>query len=84
MRVDPKLLQMMPKLQILLDEGNVTFYNNNKRKKISSFKFPARRHLGFHEVTVLSYCFKQKNLSFPTIETTQWRHEIQDGGAREI
>ena len=53
-------------------------------EKISGFKFPARCHLGFHDVTALSYCFKQKNLSFPTIEKTQWRHEIQDGGAREI
>ena len=70
-RVDPKLLQMMPKLQILLDQ-------------ILGFKFPACRHLGFHDVTALSYCFKQKNLSFPTIETTQWRHENQDGCAQEI
>ena len=51
---------------------------------ISGFKFPVRGDLGFHDVTALSYCFKQKNLSSPTIETTQWRHEIQDGGAREI
>ena len=31
-RVDPKLLQMMPKLQMLLDKGNITF-NNNKQKR---------------------------------------------------
>ena len=36
-----------------------------------AFKFPARRHLGFNDVTALSYCFKQKNLSFPTKDTTQ-------------
>ena len=45
-------------------------------EEISAFKFP--HHLGFHDVTVLSYCFKQKNLSFPTTETTQ--SKIQDGG----
>ena len=78
------MLQMIPKLQILLGKGKVTFSNNNKKENIFGFKFFARRHLGFHDVTALSYCFKQKNVSFPTIETTQWRHEIQDGGAREI
>ena len=53
-------------------------------EKILGFKFPVHRHLGFHDVTALSYCFKQKNLSFLTIETTQWCHEIQDGGVQEI
>ena len=53
-------------------------------EKTSGFKFPSRRHLGFHDVTALSYGFKQKNLSFPTIVTRQWRHEIQDGGTREF
>ena len=36
-----------------------------------AFKFPARRHLGFYYVTTLHFCFKQKNLSFPTTEATQ-------------
>ena len=31
-RVNPKLPQMVPKLQILLDKGKVTFNDNNKRK----------------------------------------------------
>ena len=39
-RVDPKLLQMMPKFQILLDKGNVTFNNNNKRKRFRVLNFP--------------------------------------------
>ena len=51
--VDAKLLQIMPTLQILLDKGNVTFNNNNKTEEILAFKFPARRHLGFHDVTAL-------------------------------
>ena len=50
---------------------------------IIPFNFSRAAILGF-DVTALPYYFKQKNLSFPTIETTQWRHEIQDGGAREI
>ena len=36
-----------------------------------AFKFPARCHLGFYHVTALPYCFKQKDLSFPTKEATQ-------------
>ena len=75
---------MMPKLQILLGKGNVTFNNNNKRKRFRVLNFQRAAILDFMMSTALSYCFKQKNLSFPTIETTQWRHEIQDGGAREI
>ena len=53
-------------------------------ENILVFKFPTHRHFWFHDVTALSYCFKQKNLGFPTIETTQWCHEIKDGDAREI
>ena len=64
-RVDAKLFQIMPKLQILPDKGKVTFNNNsNKRKKISGFKFPARRHLGFYEVTALSYYFNKRTSAF--------------------
>ena len=50
---------------------------------IIPFNFSLAAILDF-DVTALPYCFKQKNLSIPTIEATQWRHEIQDGGAREI
>ena len=39
LQVDAKLLQIMPKLEILLDKGNVTFYNNNKRKRFQVFNF---------------------------------------------
>ena len=62
---------MIPKLQILLGKGKVTFSNNNKKENIFGFKFPARRHLGFHDVTALSYCFKQKKVSFPTLSPGQ-------------
>ena len=74
---------MMPKLQMLLHKGNVTFNNNNKRKRFRLLNFP-HCAISFHDVTALLYCFKQKNLSFTTIETAQWRHEIKDGGAREF
>ena len=51
--VDPKLLQMMPKLQILLDKGNVTFNNNNnnnnnnKRRGLRVLNFPRAAILDF-------------------------------------
>ena len=32
-RGDAKLLQITPKLQILLDKGKVTFNNNNNNKR---------------------------------------------------
>ena len=53
MRVDAKLLQIMPKLQILLDKGNVKFNNNNKRKR-------------FQLLNCL-YCWKAEDLLFETI-----------------
>ena len=48
-RVDAKLLQMMPKLQILLDKGNVTFnnINNNKRIRFRVLNFPRAAILDF-------------------------------------
>ena len=46
-RVDGKLLQIMPKLQILLDKGNVTFNNNTKRKRFRVLNFPRAAILNF-------------------------------------
>ena len=46
-RVDAKLLQIMPKLQILLDKGNVTFNNNNKWKRFRLLNFPHAAILDF-------------------------------------
>ena len=46
-RVDPTLLQMMPKLQILPDKGNVTFNNNNNRKRFRVLNFPRAAILDF-------------------------------------
>ena len=37
----------MPKLQILLDKGNVTFNNNNKRKRFLVLNFPRAAILDF-------------------------------------
>ena len=37
----------------------------------------------YFDINALPY-FKQKNPSFPTKESMQWRHEIQDGGTQEI
>ena len=46
-RVDTKLLQMMPKLQNLLNKGNVTFNNYNKRKRFRVLNFPRAAILDF-------------------------------------
>ena len=48
-RVDAKLLQIMPKLQILLDKGNETFNNNNnnKRKRFRLLNIPHAAILDF-------------------------------------
>ena len=51
---------------------------------IFAFKFPARRHLGLHDVIWLTNCFTQKMLCFLTVAATTWRPKIQNGGAREI
>ena len=46
-RVDAKLLPIMPKLQILLDKGKVTFNNTNKRKRFWLLNFPRTAVLDF-------------------------------------
>ena len=46
-RVDPKLLQIMPKLPILVDKGNITFDNNNKRKRFRLLNSPRAAILDF-------------------------------------
>ena len=53
-------------------------------EKISGFKFPVRCHLGFHDLTVLSLLLESLGSFVWNNRTTQWRHEIQDGGVREI
>ena len=72
---------MMPKLQILLDEGNVIFNNNNKRKRFRVLNFPRAAILDFMTSLRCLYCWTAEVLLFETIGQ---RHEIQDGGAREI
>ena len=46
-RVDTKVLQIMPKLQILLDNGNVTLNNNHKRKRFRLLNFSLAAILDF-------------------------------------
>ena len=74
----------MPKLQILLDKGEVTFNNNNKRKRFRLLNFPHTAILDIMRLYCL-YCWKADRGSFVwNNRTTLWRHEIQDGGAQEI
>ena len=66
-RVDAKLFQIMPKLQILLDKGKVTFNNNNKRKRFQLLNFPCAAILDFMMSLRCLYCWKAEVLSFETI-----------------
>ena len=66
-RVDAKLLQIMPKLQILLDRGEVTFNNNNKRKRFRLLNFPRAAILDFMTSLRCLYCRKAEVLLFETI-----------------
>ena len=67
-RVDAKLLQIMPKLQILLDKGKVTLNNNNKRKRFRLLDFPHAAILDFMTSLRCLYCWKDEVLLFETIE----------------
>ena len=66
-RVDAKLLQIMIKLQILLDKGKVTFNNNNKRKRFWVSNFPRAAILDFMTSVRCLYCWKAETLLSETI-----------------
>ena len=83
--VDAKLLQIMPKLQILLDKGNVTLNNNNKQKRFRLLNFlRAAHHLGFHDVTALLALLESWSSFIWNNRAMHWRHKIQNGSARKI
>ena len=67
-RVDAKLLQIMPKLQISLDKGKVTSNNKNKQKRFRLINFPRAAILDFMTSLCCLYCWKAEVLSFETIE----------------
>ena len=58
---------MMPKLQILLGKGKVTFNNNNKRKRFRVLNFPRAAILDFMMSLRCLYCWKAEVLLFETI-----------------
>ena len=62
------LLQIMPTLQILLDKGNVTFNNNNERKRFRLLNFPRAAILDFMTSLRCLYCWKAEVLLFETVE----------------
>ena len=66
-QVDAKLLQIMLKLQILLDKGKVTFNNDNKRKRFWLLIFPRTAILDFMTSLRCLYCWKAEVLLFETI-----------------
>ena len=58
----------MPKLQILLDKGKVTFNNNNNNwKRFRLFNFPCCAILDFMTSLRCLYCLKAEVLLFETI-----------------
>ena len=67
-RVGAKLLQIMPKLQILLHQGKVTFNNNNKRKRFRVLNFLRAAILDFMTSLRCLYCWKPEVFLFETIE----------------
>ena len=72
-RVDAKLLQIMPNLQILLDRGKVTFNNNNKRKRFRLLNFPRAAILDFMTSLRCLYCWKA---GVPLFATTGQRSDV--------
>ena len=58
---------MMPKLQILLEKGNVIFNNNNKWKRFWVLNFPRAAILDFMTSLHCLYCWKADVLLFETI-----------------
>ena len=66
-RVDAKLLQIMPKLQISLDKGKVTFNNKNKQKRFRLINFPRAAILDFMTSLRCLYCWTAELLLFETI-----------------
>ena len=64
---DAKLLQIVSKLQILLDKGKVTFNNNNKRKRFRLLNFPRSAILDFMTSLRCLHCWKAEVLLFETI-----------------
>ena len=67
-RVDAKLLQIMPKLQILLDKRKVTFNNNNnKRKGFWLLNFQYTAILDFMTSLRCLYCWRAEVLLLETI-----------------
>ena len=57
----------MPKLQILLDKGKVTFNNNNGRKRFRLSNFPRAAILDLMTSLRCLYCWKAEVLLFETI-----------------
>ena len=66
-RVDAKLLQIMPKLQISLDKGKVTFNNKNKQKRFRLKNFSHAAILDSMTSLRCLYCWTAEVLLFETI-----------------
>ena len=66
-QVDVKLLEIMPKFQILLNKGDIIFNYNNKRRRLSLLNFPRTAILDFMTSLRCRYCWEAEVLLRETI-----------------
>ena len=66
-QADVELLEIMPKLQILPDNGEMTFNSTNKRKRLSLLNFPRATILDFMKSMRCRYCSEAEVLLGGTI-----------------
>ena len=61
------MLEIMPKLQILLNKGDITFNYNNKRRRSFLLNFPRAAILDFMMSLRCHYCWEAEVLLCETI-----------------
>ena len=64
-QVDVKLLEIMPRLHILLNKGDITFNYNNKRRRLSLLNVLRAAILDFMTSLRCRCCWAAEATSFP-------------------
>ena len=83
-QVGVKLREIMPKLQFLLNKGDITFNYNNKQRRLSLLNFLHSAILDFMMSLHCCYCWEEEVLLCETIGQCIDVIKVQNGGAREI